>query len=124
MYGALTMHMVALHLLSPKPAAPFLGLNYEDLRQKIQLRFNSDSVQIHQIQFRFNSDSIHFRSMPLPIAPLPIGVSFDSFCQLLGLGDSKLGEEWSPIQRTEWLVNRHGGYLNQCKQKNKTTIDR
>ncbi|KAJ5193344.1 hypothetical protein N7449_009486 [Penicillium cf. viridicatum] len=40
MYGALTMNMGSIHLLSPKPAAPFPSLNYNDLTQKV-LSFTS-----------------------------------------------------------------------------------
>ncbi|CAI7658096.1 unnamed protein product [Penicillium crustosum] len=40
MYGALTMQMESVHLLSPTPEAPFPGWNYNDLREKV-LSFQS-----------------------------------------------------------------------------------
>jgi hypothetical protein len=40
MYGTLTMQMQSSNLLSPKPKAPFLNLNYNDLVQTV-LAFKS-----------------------------------------------------------------------------------
>ncbi|KAJ6092676.1 hypothetical protein N7486_007965 [Penicillium sp. IBT 16267x] len=48
MYGALTMRMESIHLLSPKPETPFLGLNHSSLVQKV-MEFTSprwyDAIQ-------------------------------------------------------------------------------
>ena len=40
MYGALSKHMQSTGLLSPKPMVPFLGMNYNQLVQKV-LSFKS-----------------------------------------------------------------------------------